>query len=395
MREPEPIPARVRRVAEARERYGDLVERMSTFLERGDPTADEAIASLAGFEPAARAAFIDAALEDEPADAPAPLQALVSDARAVPPWVDWDRIERAGVVFRRAGVFGGLTLGLRSLVHGYAAPAGNKPLAFSGRLTARADRRLAETGRFVTAVAAPGGMRPGGDGWRITLKVRLMHAQVRRLVLDTGRWDRVQWSLPINQHDMLATIFLFSNVFVEGLRLFGLHVTDEEADDYQHLWRWVARVIGVVPELEVSTYAEARRLAEYVNLTQGEPDADSRALVSALLEGPLRRARTDEERRRAEGQVALARGLCRSLAGEEVADGLGLPRDRYRFVLAGVRASVRTMESVRRRVPQLEALAEGLGARYWAGNLERGLGDVPAAFDLPDALADSPPARSS
>ena len=93
--------------------------------------------------------------------------------------------------------------------------------------------------------------------------------------------------------------------------------------------------------------------------------------------------------------MALARGLCRSLAGDEVADGLGLPRDRYRFVLPGVRASVRTVESLRRRVPQLEALAEALGARYWAGNLERGLGDVPAAFELPDALAGRPPATGS
>ncbi len=369
-------------------RYGDLVDRMSRHLDRGDPAADEAVRALAGLDPVARAAAIEAALGGEGEGIAPALVAMVTQARVVPPWVDWDRIEGAGALFRRANVFGGLTLGLRSLVHGYAAPAGNKPLAFSGRLKERAARRLAETGRFVTAVAAPGGMRPGEDGWRITLKVRLMHAQVRRLVLESGRWDYEAWSLPINQHDMLATIFLFSNVFVEGLRLFGLHVSEEEADDYQHLWRWTGRVIGVDPDLEAGTYAEARRLAEYVNLTQGPPDEDSRALVAALLEGPLRRATTDEERRRAQGQVALARGLCRSLAGDEVADGLGLPRDRYRFVLPGVRASVRTVESVRRRIPQLESLAEAMGARYWAGNLERGLGDVPAAFDLPDALGE-------
>jgi hypothetical protein len=37
-------------------------------------------------------------------------------------------------VFLRPGLLGGLVLGLRSLVYGYAAPAGNKPLVFSGRL---------------------------------------------------------------------------------------------------------------------------------------------------------------------------------------------------------------------------------------------------------------------
>ena len=57
---------------------------------------------------------------------------------------------------------------------------------------------MAETARFVTAVAAPGGLRAGASGWQISVHVRLMHAQVRRLLGQSGRWDRAQWAEPID-----------------------------------------------------------------------------------------------------------------------------------------------------------------------------------------------------
>jgi hypothetical protein len=45
-------------------------------------------------------------------------------------------------VLLRTGFLGGIVLGFRSLVAGYCSPAGNKPLAFSGRLREAAPRRL-------------------------------------------------------------------------------------------------------------------------------------------------------------------------------------------------------------------------------------------------------------
>ena len=77
------------------------------------------------------------------------------------------------------------------------APAGNKPLVFSGRLREQAPRRVAETAKFVTAVCAPEGMRPGADGWLITLHVRLMHALVNQRFSEGDRWDTGHWGAPI------------------------------------------------------------------------------------------------------------------------------------------------------------------------------------------------------
>jgi hypothetical protein len=384
-------------------RFGDLPTRLVPYLEAGDPPADAAVAALAEIPGPERHAVVHEALAGTPRRSLPALDQLVAGARRVPPWVDWERLDRAASLFRRAGLLGGITLGLKSLVFGYAAPAGNKPLAFSGRLTTQADRRLAETGRFVAAVCQPGGLRPGELGWQLSLEVRLMHAQVRRLLLASGRWSHELWGFPINQHDMMATVLLFSKVFVDGLRQLGLSVSAQEADDYQHLWRWVGHLLGVVPELLPTTYGEASRLADFVHLTQGPPDDDSRALVRALLEGPRRRARQRAEHdlgaaagaqdpgirrelRLAEAHVAAASAVCRTLIGDELADALGLEDSKYRHVTRGVRLVTRALEEVRRHSSSLQQGLERLGDRYWAASVAAGLGGLPAVYALPERL---------
>jgi hypothetical protein len=368
-------------------RYGDLAERLVPYLEQADLLADAAVQTLTGLPVPEREAAIELALSDSSAGVPRALGELVASARRVPVWLDEARLERAHEVFLRAGLLGGISLGLCSLVHGYAAPAGNKPLAFSGRLKERADRRLAETGRFVTDVTQLGGLQPGAPGWRSVLRVRLMHAQVRRLLLASGRWSCEDWSHPINQHDMLATILLFSCVFIGGVRKLGVHVTAQEADDYQHLFRYVGELIGVAPALLPATHAEAMRLAELIRLTQDAPDQDSRELVSALIEGPLRTAKTDDARKRAETQVAVARGICRGLIGDELADALGLARDRHRLWVPSVRATLHVLETLRRRLPRVNYFVQHLGSRYWDASVRRGLRGVPARYELPQHLA--------
>lgn len=406
----DPWPARVHRADEAQRQYGDLLERLVPYLEQGDPPADAAVAALAAVPGSERHGLVQAALGEGTFSAshgamavPESLAALIAAAREVPPWVDWRRIERAGAVFRRAGLIGGITLGLRSLVFGYAAPAGNKPLAFSGRLTEQADRRLAETGKFVTAVCTPGSLRPGGLGWRHCLEVRLIHAQVRRLLVQSGRWSHELWSVPINQHDMMATVLLFSNVFIDGLRMLGLHVTADEAEDYQHLWRWAGTLLGVESALLPCTHREATRLAEFVYLTQGEPDADSRALVEALLQGPRRRVaqnsqtgvepasprqrrRENLQRRLADAHVKAATSLCRTLVGPELGDALGLAPAHFPHLAAGLRSVMQALEGARRTSPRIEAAAAQLGLRYWEFSVSQGLGGMPAVYALPERL---------
>src|ERR1700733_5498854 len=280
------FPTRFVHLPAARARFGDRVDRVGAYLSRVDETAVRVVAAIDEMPPGAGWKVFDEAAARGIAQvdgAPESFRALFADVERVPVWVDWATLDRGGAVLLRAGVLGGIVLGLKSLVTGYATPAGNKPLIFSGRLAEQAPRRLQETSRFVQATIRPGGLRPQGEGYRISLKVRLIHAQVRRLILRSGRWDSGAWGEPVNQHDQVGTLLLFSLLVLDGLRQLGLRISSEDAEAYMQLWRYSGTLMGVDTELVPTTESEARRLADLIAATQDEPDADSRLLTHALL----------------------------------------------------------------------------------------------------------------
>ncbi|MEO6950420.1 MAG: oxygenase MpaB family protein [Polyangia bacterium] len=366
----------------ARRRFGDRVDRLAPYLLAGDPFADRAVDAL----PPGRAghALIGAALDGE-TSVPRALADLVEAVSVVPPWVEWERIDRGGRFFLRTGLVGGIVLGARALVMSYSSPGGNKPLAFSGRLTENAAPRLNETARFVRAVVRPAGMRVGGEGWKLTLRVRLIHAQIRRMLAASPRWRRDEWGAPINQHDMVAASLVFSVVTLGGVRRLGIDVSESDSDDFMHLWRWVSHVIGVDPALFPVTETEAVRLSDLIGATQAAPDDDSRALTQALLEHGIGHPDLDT-RELAQRTLGAARAVCRHLVGDAVADGLRIPKTRERFLVPAVVATVRALEQARKRSPRLEQLLVDRGLRYWDRVIDQGLVYATRDFELPSAL---------
>jgi hypothetical protein len=384
---PVQVHARVHEAERALRRHGTLASRCFAALERCDPPADNLVAWLA--EQPGRFDLAAAWQAWQAGEIqPEAVAELFESVRPIPAWVDWRRVDRARRLFERTGPFGGIVLSLRSLMAGYTSPAGNKPLAFSGRLREQAPRRVAETARFVTAVCAPGGMRPGAEGWMITLHVRLMHAQVRRLLWRSNRWDFASWAQPINQHDMLATMLLFSEVYVEGLRILGFSIDSEEAEDWIHLWRLVAWVMGTEEALLPRDYARAAELRALIYATQGPPDADSRALTAALLELPPRADGLDPRLELL--RKGMIRGLSRMLLGDEPADRLGIARSpTWARVLSLVPPLVRVSEHARKALPAIERELRTAGAEYWTWVVEMSLGGEPARFARPERLGGS------
>lgn len=287
----------------------------------------------------------------------------------------------------RAGPLGGAVLGARSLPLGYASPAGNKPLVMSGRLREQAARRLNETARFVQAVARPGGVKPYAEGWQITVKVRLIHAQVRRMILKKGHWNAAAWGAPVNQHDMAGTTLLFSCAMIDGLRKLGMRIDSEEAESYVHLWRWVGRVIGVDDGVLPASEAEGMRLADLIAHTMGEPDQDSRDLTKALFEAAFDGQTTKKQIRDAERKVAFGRTICRELVGDDLADKLGVPPTRWRYAMPIMKRFVAGVERVAQHVPFSHPTAVAVGSFYWDRVVEVGLQGATAEFLLPDRLA--------
>ena len=385
------IPSRYLDSPAARAAHGDRVDRLAPFLTKADPLADDVVRDvIRGLPPGQGWAQIERVLRDGVANVPdahPAVRALFESVEHVPAWVDWKVIDRAGSLLLRTGWFGGLVLGIQSLPYGYASPGGNKPLAFSGRLREQAPRRLTETARFVHTVCLPGEVHPGREGFSITLKVRLMHAQVRRLLWDSGKWNRDAWGEPINQHDMAATTMLFSIVVLDGIRKLGFRVSRDEAEDYVQLWRYVGWLMGSSEELLPTSEREAHRLADLIMATQAPPDDDARALTKALLDSGRQAARTEDELRQVERLKYFTLAVSWRLLGAELASQLAVPRSPLEPLFPLLRGAIGAVERVRRLSPRLTSIAVRQGDVYWKKLIDDGLRGKPADFHPPTSLA--------
>jgi hypothetical protein len=370
------MPSRFVNAEDAARRFGrHRVRRMSDFLLEGDPLADAAVEELARRPRGEQEALVAQLLSSHREGLSEPLAALEAALSRVPLWFDPERAERGGAVVLRHGLLSGLSLGFKSLVTGYCSPAGNKPLAFSARLTEDTSRRLGETARFVEAVSLPGGLLRGGDGFATTVRVRLMHARVRVGLRHSPRWRTAEWGLPINQYDMAGTILLFSRELVDGLRQLGAVVSDEEEADLLHLWRAVGVVMGVDPELLPTCREDADLVWSLLDATQAPPDEDSRRLTNALIDSA-------QERGAPAAYVAFTRALTRHFVGKARADALGLPEGPWSIAPALVKRFVRPLEATVRRVPGGRGAALKVGMLYWRRTVEIGEGHL-TNFPLP------------
>ena len=377
-------------LGEAQVNQPERLEKYIRFVNAMDPLADEVVGAFSQLPSGRGRKLLDAALDHgigAAPDAPPALRRLFAQLDDVPLWVDWDQLDLGGRVVLRSGLCGAIALGLYALAKDYAAPAGAKPLVFSGALIKRASRRLAETGRFAVASCQPGGLRRYGDGFKTTVRVRLMHAQVRRLILRSGRWSP-GWGAPINQAFMAGTIVSLSYILLDGLRQLGWRLPEAEREAVMQLWRYSAYLSGVPAELSPATQAESKRLSELIVGTSAPPDDDSRVLVSALMN-----VRLFPGTEKLPFMSALYAGLSRALLGNHLADQLHLPKTAWRFVIWPLRAAVLLQEGLR-RLPGGDGLAFRLGCRTWHLALNSALRGKPADYELPERLEPAMIARS-
>ncbi|WP_433781597.1 oxygenase MpaB family protein [Actinomycetospora sp. CA-101289] len=246
----------------------------------------------------------------------------------VPAWVDLDLVERGARAFRRLGRTRIDVLLALSLIGGYRFGGPADLLVATGGLTGdTAMRRLGETETWGRGVTAPGGMRRDGEGFRLTVHVRVMHALVNRAFETNGRWDAGRWGLPINQTDLATTLGLFNSTALLGSRALGRLVTREESRAVMHLWKYVGWLMGVDEDWLFDTEREQNVFNYHVLRVQDDVTPAGAALSRALVDGhgalPDRCARPK------------LLGLLRFFLGAEGLRDLGLPRASALPVLPG------------------------------------------------------------
>ena len=299
-----------------------------------------------------------------------PLRTFLQAHQVAPDWVDWARVRRGAQVMQGTGEHGMMVLRDAGLMAGYQAAAINQTLLKTGALERGAHRRIAETATWWLACTEEDGLKPGREGHRLTLHVRLMHALVRDQLSRAPSWDAGWLGLPINQVDMQATYLAFSVVHLLGLRLTGMLFAQEDADAVMHLWRVMGWLVGVEDELMCDDEATGRVLMYRNLITQAPPDETSALLGRALMNEPLSRqypwasglrGRIDRERHLS---------LVRWFLGPEGMRNLGLP-DRAPWypllLLAPTAAGSVALRTLRWMEGPWRAVARKQQHRYYAG----------------------------
>ncbi len=255
----------------------------------------------------------------------AQLQRYLHEGHVLPVWADQAKIERAEALFMDYGALSCTLLFCSSLPECYVVPDLSAVLHISGQLEQHTEYRIRATAAMIFPVMMQGGMlTPGGSGVSQILKVRLIHATIRHLILHAspaqalaalgdqrhvvgaGRvaatassqtggmhdafyahgWKTGEDGLPCSQEDLAYTLLTFGYIFLRSMRKLGLALAPQDEEAYLHIWNVVGHVLGIRRELMADTMAQAAALFDQMqergNVQVQNPDPRP-ALGEALM----------------------------------------------------------------------------------------------------------------
>ncbi|MBP1822918.1 DUF2236 domain-containing protein [Mycobacterium sp. OAE908] len=287
------VPAVVRMFAHVmglREPTPEQWRRLGERLTVGDEPMDSLVEwmSSAGM-PQMRILFDRAAAEgiDNVPEAPEPLREFFIAVESAPDWVDWDKVRKGQRALRRGGADGMYIARDVSLLGGYQFSGFNKTLLRTGALEKGSNQRFAETMQWAMDVIADGGLTPFGIGYRSTLRVRLIHAFVRRHVVAMPDWRSDEWGLPVNQTDMAATLVGALIAPPVGAMGMGILPAPGDLDAIAHLTRYVGWLIGVQDEWLPHDFRDGIRVLFHTATALSMPDDSTQQLSVPMAEDPL------------------------------------------------------------------------------------------------------------
>lgn len=260
------------------------------------------------------------------------------DLSTVPEWVDWEQIARGQDVFYRYGGACLTGLAYQSLLGGMGAARVVETLARTGGFSTKVARgRLFETTQHILqCTKSLEAMKPGGEGWASTIRVRLLHAAVRNRIMKLRStrpeyYDVEAWGIPINDLDNLATITTFSASLIWlSLPRQGIYMRSQEKEDYIALWRYIGHIIGAPTAIHFRTPSEAKHLMEALLLYEISPTPTSQILSNNII-------KSLEGQPPGYASADFLTASARWLNGNELCDALGLSRPSayYWALMAG------------------------------------------------------------
>lgn len=322
-----------------------------------DPVCDEMMAQLDAVPLRDADRFIRAAIEnpDDPAlrDAPDAVLTFIEELETVPDWVDFDGFVGGIRAFHRdseaclAAMLGGV------LVEGFSTTIA-KSFFITGRLRDQGVRRLRQNNRHMIEILLPGGLETRGDGWRLSVRIRLVHAKVRQLFNASDEWDTDAGGVPLSAAQTGYALTSFSARMLQHMKSLGASYNDEERDGFMAVWRYSGHLMGIPETILYRDYADALELFRIGGLCEPDPGMESVVLANSLVNSaPVVAGITDPVARRKLARYVFL--VSRAMIGSSLADGLQYPPHRTFGVLAWFRFQRRYHQFLKKRLPRLSS----------------------------------------
>jgi hypothetical protein len=284
------------------EELDDLVAGLMRRDELGDALVRAVREQHAVTMPQVRSAM---AADPLPSDAHPDLRAFFAEVERRPEWVDDELLEHGAAAARRIGKDGFDILAFGSLLGGYRSGGALQPLVRTGRFDDTLNR-VGETGQWWLACTAPGGMARDGEGWRLSVHVRVMHAFVNYQLEREADWDWGFRGVPINAYDRAGTIGSFSTSYLLQARALGIRVPAGDAAAIMHLWSYVGWLMGVEERWLPRTERIGRRVLGNVIAGFSAPEVSSKQLGDGIINMHDRAPGISSLRRRYERERSLS-----------------------------------------------------------------------------------------
>ena len=355
----------------------------------GDPAADAVIEALAPFDQGEVHRFINAGMEGDSAvlaAAPRQLRDFFDRIEAAPEWFNPDAVIGGRRAFHRYSDLFIPAFFVVTLQN--AATLISKAFFMTGRVrTAHGLRRIRQNTRHFIEIMLPGALDRQGEGWKLSVRIRLVHAQVRRLLRDSGNWDESVNGVPISAAHLALSSANFSATMIRQSERLGARLTADERAGFMQIWRYASWLIGSPEELlfegDEGRTNELHRVGTACEPPPGEESATiANALVGAV---PVMAGLTDPAAQRK--MASHVYRVSRALLGNEVADRLGFPKQQTVGLLRWLRLSRQAYGVLHHLSPRL--------ARRWRGRNFVFLLDASMLEDLSYRLPDHLRAESA
>ena len=297
----------------------------------GDPVMDALVEETAPLPQADVHRFIQAGMEEDRdglRDAPRLLRDFFLDApQPDPDWLDRDAFgpgvrafQRNSVLVLSAFVTGVLIDGFSTLI--------SKSFVQTGRIFDNGVWRLKQNNRHQMEIFLPGGLDRYGDGWKLSVRIRFVHAQVRRLLAQSEEWEHDAWGVPISAAHMGYAVACFAARTVKHSESLGARYTVEERAGFHDVWRYAGYLMGIPETILFADESHALHMYRIGSTCEPPPTPEAIIMANALVNSaPLVANITDPvERDKLVNNIIYP--ISRALVGNELADRLNFPRKR-------------------------------------------------------------------